>query len=137
MTMPIRGFNGVLLIGAVQIAEVRGWEYRRGGDEEDTSVMGTERISLVKVVVTGTITVYANQFPGTDPAQDPGQALLEVGDEVALILHPNGTGAGKPALNGTAIILEELASADQAGQVEGTYNFRLQGSTDWVRAAQA
>lgn len=132
----ITGFNGVVLSGATPVAEIRSWEYTRGGEEQDTSVMGTTRTSLVNIKVTGTITVYANQFPGTDPAQDAGQATLTVGSSVTLSLHPNGTGSGKPELTGTALITEEVASAEQDGQVEGTFNFEVTGADDWTRNTQ-
>lgn len=132
----IRGFNGTLSADASPVGELRSWNYTRSGTEEDTSVMGVTRVSLGNIAVTGALTVYLNSFAGTDPAQDAGQALLKVGDEVVAVLRPNGVGAGKPELTGTILITEQGASAEQDGQVEGTFNFQLQNVDDWVETVQ-
>lgn len=137
MPLPIRGFDGVVKIGAVTVAEITGWEYTRSGDTEDTSVMGTRRSSLTNIKVTGSISGYANNFPGTDPAQDAGQALLTVGSEVDLHLFPNGEGSGKPELVGNCLITSENNTQDQGGYSEISFDFELSGAEDWTRSAQA
>lgn len=139
MGTPIRGFNGVVRAGGSDtvVGEVRSWEYTMDASVQDTSVMGTARTDIVNTRVRGSLTLFAQNLPGTDPAPDSGQALLTVGSSVALDLHPNGTGSGKPSLTGTVIITAERGSQEYNGHAMLSLDFELTGASDWTRTAQA
>lgn len=139
MGEPISGFNGVIELGGTPetMGELRSWEYTREGEEEDTTVMGTARVSIINIKVQGRLTFYCNNWPGTVPAQDAGQALLQVDDVVACKLYPNGIGSGKPQLAANIRIKTEGGSANATGYAEGEVAFEIDGATDWTRTAQA
>lgn len=139
MGTPISGFGGVIELGGspTTLGEVRSWSYTREGEEEDTSVMGTTRTSITNIKVSGSLTLYANHFTMSDPAQDAGQALLDVNDVVACILYPNGKGTGKPQLAEDIRILSEEVSAEHDGYVELEITFEVDGADDWTRTAQS
>lgn len=139
MGTPIRGFGGVIELGGTPetLGEVRSWSYRREGEEQDTSVMGTTRTDIVNVKVSGTLSLYANHFPGSDPAQDAGQALLSVNQVVACILYPNGKGAGKPQLSANIKVTAEGVESSHDGHVELEFPYEIDGADDWTRSAQS
>lgn len=134
----IRGCFGIVLAGGsdTNVGEIRTWEYTESAQRIDASVMGncTKKFVAGAKETTGRITAWWNLGPGTDPTQDAGQALLTVGASVALKLHPNGTGSGKPELSGTVTITEVGASADVDGIVQANFGFALDG--EWTQAAQ-
>lgn len=139
MGTPIRGFGGVIELGGTPetLGEVRSWAYTREGEEEDTSVMGTTRTSITNIKVVGTLTLYANHFTMSDPAQDAGQALLDVDSVVACTLYPNGKGTDKPQLVANIRVTSEEVSAEHDGYVELEIGFEVDGADDWTRTAQA
>lgn len=137
MGTPIKGFNGVLLSGATPINEVRSVQYNVEGDEEDTSVMGTTRTSLVNIKTRGSIEVYTQDLPGTDPAQDAGQALFNIDAVFGLIWRPNGTGSGKPELTGNIRVTSKAVTQEQDGHSTTTFNFEVDGAEEFAEAAQA
>lgn len=134
----IRGCFGKMLAGGTPTAvgELRSWEYTESAERIDASVMG----DCTKKFVAGakeTIvrwTTWWNLGAGTVPAQDAGQALLTVGSDVALLLHPNGTLAGKPELSGTVTITSVGGRAEVDGIVEASFEGALDG--EWTNAAQ-
>lgn len=138
MPPPMDGHLGVLLAGGsdTNVAEIRQLTWERGGSEEDTSSMNNPRVSITKVKVTGSLRVWTFQLPGTDPAQDAGQALFVVNDTVAVKFQPQGAGAGKPQLAGTIRVTKESVDQAHDGKIESTFNFELDGATDWTRTAQ-
>ena len=134
------GKYGVVRVGATPdvVGELRSWEYTETATEIDASVMGTG-IGNVEAGVkrtSGSITVWWARVTGaTDPAPDAGQLLLTVGATLAIELHPNGTGSGKPQLAGTGVVLEDAVTADLDGIVESTIRYGLQG--EWAASSQA
>ena len=55
---------------------------------------------------TARLTFWDNALPGSDPAPDPGQALLDViGSAIDVELRPNGDGSGKPQISFNATVI--------------------------------
>ena len=136
----IRGCFGVVRAGAgpTVVGEMRRWEYSERAERIDTSIMGncTKRFTAGAKETTGRLSMWWNLIAAaSDPAGDAGQDLLNVGDSIALELHPNGTGTGKPQLSGTVTITDVDGNADVATVAELTVAFALDG--EWTKGAQA
>lgn len=86
------GNDGVVLVGANAVANVRRWSLDIEGDEIDVPAMGdTAKQRLPgKPDVGGEIVVWY------DDSDSTGQGALTQGSTVALELRPRGTGAGLP-----------------------------------------
>lgn len=135
----IRGYNGIVRAGPspTDVGEIRSWNYSDAAAVNQAGIMGTPigDHELGQRYITGTVVAWWNRVAAaTDPAPDAGQLLLNVGDEVALELHPNGTGSGKPVLTGTALISQLDVSTGTEDVVEATFSFALRGA--WTESAQ-
>lgn len=139
MGTPIRGRLGLIEVGSgpVVLNETKSWEYTREGTEEDTSILGLQRVDIVNVKVTGTVVMYAQSFPGTVPAQDAGQALLKVNDVVPMTIYPNGLGSGKPQLDANIKVKSEKVGASSTTFTEQECTFEIDGADDWTPSTQA
>ena len=83
------GNDGVITVDGTAIVELRGWEVEENADRLEDTVLGdanrTYKAGLKDV--RGTIDCRYDKA-------DAGQTPLVVGDEPALVLRPEGTGAG-------------------------------------------
>lgn len=73
---------------------------------------------------TATITCWDNSLPGSDPAPDAGQALLDaIGTAIDCEIRPNGDGSGKPqiAFNATVISIDRNMNG-----VNGVWDLRAE-----------
>ena len=137
--MAYRACSGVVLAGTVDVTpatpvgEITGYDVAETAEESDVSVMGTCLKSYLAGPVETAITLdgFSAHLPGTDPAQDSGQALFIPGAQLSMGIQPNGTGSGKPQL----IWLDVTVTGRTfAGVVDGspTWNVetRANGATD-------
>ena len=96
------------------LVELRSWNYDQQGNPIDLSTMGacdtTEKAGRVTRRVEGTLYL-------ADPT-DTVQALLIVGDNVAIEVFPFGKTTGKLSLIGTVDITGRTESGDVDGGVE-------------------
>ena len=99
---------------AVDLVELRSWNYDQQGNPIDLSTMGscdtTEVAGRVTRRVEGTLYL-------ADPT-DAAQALIVVGDNVAIVVFPFGPAQGKLSLTGTMDVTGRTESGDVDGGVE-------------------
>lgn len=119
----IAGCNGTITFNAQTVGELRSWRVRQAGGRRDRSVMGACVKQFGNEPTESEIEVTC--FFDND---DAGQALLiVVGSEQAIVIRPNGTGAGEPELTATAQVEEAEVSADVNGDVEASYRLFVNG----------
>lgn len=115
-----------------------GADVSEAAEEIDVSVTGNCEKSYLAGPVETTITLdaFSQHLPGTDPLQDPGQAVVVPGAQISLTLHPNGTGSGKPALSWLNVA---VTGRTFAGVVDGawTWNVTCRSNSPTVETAQA
>lgn len=104
--MSYKACNGEVFAGAkdatpaTAVGFVNGYNYAETAEEIEVSVMGNCNKQYLGGAVEGVLTLdgFSRHTPGTNPAQDPGQALFIPGNQISLAIQPNGTGSGKPRL---------------------------------------
>lgn len=130
----IRGCLTIIQSGVVPatVAEVREIRIERSTPEEDTSVMGdcTKKFSAGAVETTVRMNGFANHWPGSDPAPDPGQQNFDIGNNVDVLVRPNGTGSGKPQLSFNMVVLADSQGADVNTSWSREVSGRINGAID-------
>lgn len=126
------GNDGVVLVGANAVANVRRWSLDIEGDEIDVPAMGdSARQRLAgKPNVTGEIEVWY------DDSDTTGQGALTQGATVALELRPRGTGSGLPEFTlSSARVISEGYSGEVDQGMPTTFRFTSDTTPD--RTAQS
>jgi hypothetical protein len=125
--------GAVTVTPATPVGEISGYDVAETAEEIDVSPMGGCTKSYLGGPVETAITLdgFSAHLPGTDPAQDAGQALFVPGGQLSMAIQPNGTGAGKPQLEWLDVT---VTGRTFAGVVDGspTWNIeaRANGATD-------
>jgi hypothetical protein len=115
-TLAQKACNGAIELGPTptDLVELRSWNYDQQGAVLDLSTMGacdsTEVAGRVTRRVEGTLYL-------ADPT-DAAQALIVVGDNIAVVVYPFGKSTGKLSLTGTMDITGRTESGDVDGGVE-------------------
>lgn len=118
------GSDGVILVGANQVAEIRSYSIDETMDTlEDTSMGDTSRTYKASLkTFSGSADVF---FDDTDTN---GQGALTVGSSVTLNVQMEGNTAGDHKLTGTALITGRTISASFDGLVEASITFQGTGA---------
>ena len=123
----IRGCLTIIQSGAGNdtVGEVREAIVDTTTPEEDVSAMGdcTRKFSAGASETSIELNGFANHWDGTDPAPDAGQQNFVVGNNVDVIIQPNGTGSGKPQLSFNMVVLGER----QSGSVDNSWTRDISG----------
>lgn len=126
------GSEGIVLVGANQVAEVLDWEVEEAAEfADDTTLTDTAKTSHSQGITSyrGRITAW---FDETDTN---GQEALTAGASVTLNLQPEGTATGNYQYSGTARITRIVHSI-QRGQIQER-TFEWEGSGTLSRAVQS
>ena len=136
MPAPKSGYDGELFVDSplVQFVELRQFDWRREGDEEDTSAMGVTRTDVKNPKVTGTAVAWNHRYPGA--TQEASHALMNVNDVVPFEWRPHGTGTGLPVLSGSLKVKTEVMAQSFDAFVQWTFDWELDGADDFVRGTQ-
>lgn len=118
------GSDGVILVGANQVAEIRSYSIDETMDTlEDTSMGDTSRTYKASLkTFSGSADVF---FDDTDTT---GQGALTVGSSVTLNVQMEGNTTGDHKLTGTALITGRTISASFDGLVEASITFQGTGA---------
>jgi hypothetical protein len=94
------GKDGVVKVGASEVAEVVDFSVNESADTHDDTSKGDDwrTFKAGHKTWTGELTCRY------DPTDTTGQGALAIGAEVSLVLQPIGGTAGNPELTGTALI---------------------------------
>ena len=119
----ISGSEGIVKIGANQIAEVKSWNLEESCDVVDASIIGTEwRKSQA------TIKSWSGSLDAFWDKDDiAGQGALKVGARVMLNLYPEGDSDDKTYFSGTAIVTGISRQGTFDGLVESSFTFQGTG----------
>ena len=96
------GNDGVVLVGANVVAEVRSFSYQESANTRNATKQG-DTIDQIKV---GTYAITGSIECWYDDTDSNGQEALSIGAAVTLELRPRGTGSGLPEYTITAEITE-------------------------------
>lgn len=123
-----KGSEGVVKIGANQIAEVRDWSLSETAETIDDTAMGdtarTRQPSLTSA--SGSLNCWWDETDST------GQIAMQAGSEVALKLYPEGSASGDYFASVQAIITSQDASATMDGMVEASFSWESNGAVTWA-----
>lgn len=130
--MSYRACAGEVFAGAVTVTPatlvgfITGYDIAESAEEIDVSVMGTCTKSYLAGPIETAITFdgFSRHLPGTDPAQDAGQAIFVPGAQISCAIQPNGTGAGKPRLEWLDVT---ITGRTFAGVVDGVPTWNVTG----------
>lgn len=113
------GNDGVVLVGAAAVANVRSFDFTESAPNIDASAMGDTWVQRLagKLSASGTITCYRDE---TDTL---GQDALLPGAAVTLVLIPRGETAGNQTRTYPALIEEVQGSQAHDGVVEITFSW--------------
>jgi len=120
------GRGGAVLIGSTALGEVTAWAYNETLEDTEAPAMG----QTTKRYLAGLSEAGGSFGVNYDDADDEQEAL-DVGDEVALHLHPRGTAASRPeftsvgnGLGDVVLITGVEVTADTGSVVSRSYTFR-------------
>ena len=118
------GRDGVVKVGANDVAEVRSFSINQTADTvEDTTMGDTARTRLVTLTsFDGSLDVF------WDETDTNGQVALGVGSNVTLALYPEGDGAGDTYYSGTANVTGVSISTSVDGMVEASITVEGSGA---------
>ena len=121
------GSEGVVMVGANTVAEVRDWSLTETAEVIDDTTMGdsarTKKPSLTSA--SGSLTAFWDETDTT------GQGAMTIGAEVTLNLYPEGSTSGDTFATGSAIVTELGKSGASEGMVEATFSFEFNGAVVW------
>ena len=113
------GRDGVVKLGANDIAEITAWRITRNTDTVEDHAMGdtwkTRKATFNDW--SGEITCH------WDPDDANGQAGLTPGATVTIDAYPDGEASGDWHYTGSAIVSQIVDQADMAGLVQATFTF--------------
>ena len=118
--------RGGAILAPTALGEITAWSYSETAEETEAPAMGlTSKRYLAGLKEAG------GQFTVNYDDGDAVAQALDVGDSVAIELHPRGTGVSLPKLDstgndagGTVVITGVEYSADVGSVVSRTYTFR-------------
>jgi len=118
------GRDGVVKVGANDVAEVRSFSINQTADTvEDTTMGDTARTRLVTLTsFDGSLDVF------WDETDTNGQVALGVGSNVTLALYPEGDSAGDTYYSGTANVTGVSISTSVDGMVEASITVEGSGA---------
>jgi predicted secreted protein len=118
------GRDGVVKVGASDVAEVRSFSINQTADTvEDTTMGDTARTRLVTLTsFDGSLDVF------WDETDTNGQVALGVGSNVTLALYPEGDSAGDTYYSGTANVTGVSISTSVDGMVEASITVEGSGA---------
>ena len=118
------GKDGVVKVGANDVAEVRSFSLNETADTvEDTTMGDSARTHIVTLTsFDGSLDVY------WDETDTNGQIALGVGSSVTLALYPEGDGAGATYYSGTALVTSVGKSSSFDGMVEQSISVQGTGA---------
>ena len=118
------GRDGVVKVGANDVAEVRSFSINQTADTvEDTTMGDTARTRLVTLTsFDGSLDVF------WDETDTDGQVALGVGSNVTLALYPEGDAAGDTYYSGTANVTGVSISTSVDGMVEASITVEGSGA---------
>lgn len=116
--------GAVTVTPATLVGFTNGADVTEAAEEIDVSVSGACEKSYLAGPVETTITLdgYSAHLPGTDPAQDTGQATIVPGAQISLAIQPNGTGSGKPRIEWLDVAVTGRVFA---GVVDGAWTWNV------------
>lgn len=118
------GSSGLVKVGSNTVAEVRSWTINENAETiEDTAMGDTSRTYKV-----GLKTADASVDCYWDETDSTGQMALEPGDEVTLVLYPEGAGTGATYYTGSAIVTSKSVTGSFDGMVEATIAAQYNGA---------
>lgn len=126
-----KGSEGVVKVGAVTVAEVRGFEFTQSAETiEDTTLADTEK----------TFQVGNTEWSGSlscwwDETDTTGQGALTAGASVTLNLYPEGATTGDKYYTGTALITSLAIANAINGIVSAEFQFKGTGALTLSTAA--
>ena len=120
------GNSGSVLIAANVIAEIVSFNYTETVETARDDAMGEAAQSHLtgKTSASGSITCH------WDSTDTTGQNLMNAGDSVTLLLHPEGTGTGLAQYSVPATITSMGFSVEQEGVVSAQFDFERNGAHD-------
>lgn len=120
-----KGIDGVVKVGGVTVAEVRGWNLTETSGLDDATVMNPANAGYK---------VYCPSFKEWNGTlnclwspDDAGQTPMVNGATVTLRLYPSDEGTGKTYYEGSAIVTSIEHSAEVEGLVNSNFNFTGSG----------
>jgi len=119
------GKNGSVDFNSITVGSAKSWSYEETAELADKTAMGdtTKSYSTGVTDGSGSITCVMSAVDGS--AQDTGQADIDVGDEVTLILYPAGNTSTYSKWEGTVTVTGVSRSADLSSM--GEFSFTFQG----------
>jgi hypothetical protein len=124
-----RGCFGVIQVGsAVDVGELTAWDFAETAAEIDTSAMGDCTASSIA----GAVKTTGNMSVSWDSG-DAGQALMIVGETVAMDVNPAGLSAGESYSNPAVLILSKAITSSVDDVVKTDYTYSINGA--WTVAA--
>ena len=117
------GRDGSASIAGTVIGEIRNWTLTEGAGSIANNTMGSGEWDTS---VTGRKNWSAEVSLWLDPA-DAGQILIINGEELALLLHPEGETTGLTEYSGTGRIEEITRNGDGEGDSLFEYSCKLMG----------
>lgn len=122
--MPIRGKDGAVFVGANEIAEVTSFEASfSAAREDDTTIKDTFQQGYAGIKsATGSISC---NYDSTDTN---GQRALEEGDEVSLVLYPEGNASSKPVWTIPSLVTQvQFTAPNNLGRSTQQFSFESIG----------
>lgn len=114
------GTEGLVRVGTNTVAEVNGFSFTSTAEyAEDTNLSDTAKTYNVTAITSwnGTVSAF------WDETDTSGQVALAPGANVALVLAPEGVGAGATRYSGNALITEITRNVQRGAITEITFNF--------------
>ncbi len=126
------GKHGVVMEGAVPIAEVKKFSIKSSAKTAEDTAMGDD---FETHIAGETIRNWSGSLGCNFDQANAGQAALVPGASVTLKLYPEGSAAGANYLTGLATITEDDVDAEMASAVQRAFSFQGNGALTWVVAA--
>lgn len=114
------GSEGLVRVSASTVAEVTSFSFTQTAEyAEDTTLSDLDKTYNVTAIKSwnGTVTAF------WDETDTSGQVALAPGSNVALVLAPEGVGAGATRYSGNALVTEITRNVQRGAITEITFNF--------------